>query len=268
MIERPSRFNQLLSEFLAGDPTPESEIAGRQRVIGALGGARRPASRTWPARRRCRPAAGSRRRRRARRSPRRRARRPCGGSATSIVIVSPSRTAAIGPPHAASGATWPAMKPRVAPEKRPSVSSATCSPSPSPDERRRDREHLAHAGAAGGPSLRITTTSPASIAPAVTAAIASSSHSKTRAGPSWWTRSWPASFTTRALGREVAAQDRQAAGLLHRVVERADDLLARRSPRAARASSPIVRPVTVCASSCRMPASSRRLATTPTPPAS
>ncbi len=28
MIERPSRFNELLSEFLAGDPTPESEIAG------------------------------------------------------------------------------------------------------------------------------------------------------------------------------------------------------------------------------------------------
>jgi len=28
MIERPTRFNRLLSEFLAGDPTPESEIAG------------------------------------------------------------------------------------------------------------------------------------------------------------------------------------------------------------------------------------------------
>ena len=28
MIERPSRFNELLSEFLAGDPTPESEIEG------------------------------------------------------------------------------------------------------------------------------------------------------------------------------------------------------------------------------------------------
>jgi pimeloyl-ACP methyl ester carboxylesterase len=28
MIERPSRFNALVSEFLAGDPTPESEIAG------------------------------------------------------------------------------------------------------------------------------------------------------------------------------------------------------------------------------------------------
>ena len=40
-------------------------------------------------------------------------------------MMSPSRTAAMGPPTKASGATWPAVKPRVAPEKRPSVSSAT-----------------------------------------------------------------------------------------------------------------------------------------------
>ena len=39
----------------------------------------------------------------------------------SKVMVSPSRTAAMGPPSWASGATWPAMRPRVAPEKRPSV---------------------------------------------------------------------------------------------------------------------------------------------------
>ena len=68
---------------------------------------------------------------------------------TSIVIMSPSWTAAIGPPTSASGATWPAMKPRVAPEKRPSVSSATSSPSPCADERGGDGEHLAHPGAAG-----------------------------------------------------------------------------------------------------------------------
>src|SRR2546422_10600834 len=34
--------------------------------------------------------------------------------------------------HPASGATWPIMKPCVAPEKRPSVTIATDSPSPSP----------------------------------------------------------------------------------------------------------------------------------------
>ena len=34
--------------------------------------------------------------------------------------------------RAASGATWPTMRPRVAPEKRPSVTSATDSPNPAP----------------------------------------------------------------------------------------------------------------------------------------
>ena len=67
----------------------------------------------------------------------------------SKVMVSPSRTAAMGPPSWASGATWPTMRPRVAPEKRPSVRSATVS-----REFRDaldgggDGEHLAHAGAA------------------------------------------------------------------------------------------------------------------------
>ncbi len=51
---------------------------------------------------------------------------------TSTTIVSPSRTCAIGPPRNASGATCPTINPWVAPEKRPSVISATSSPSPSP----------------------------------------------------------------------------------------------------------------------------------------
>ena len=53
-------------------------------------------------------------------------------AATSNSIVSPSRTIAIGPPRAASGVTCPAISPWVAPEKRPSVTSATWSPRPSP----------------------------------------------------------------------------------------------------------------------------------------
>jgi hypothetical protein len=53
-------------------------------------------------------------------------------ASTSIVMRSPSRSAASGPPRAASGATWPTISPRVAPEKRPSVTSATLSPSPAP----------------------------------------------------------------------------------------------------------------------------------------
>src|SRR5580765_2252382 len=50
----------------------------------------------------------------------------------SIVMMSPSRSSAIGPPSAASGPTWPMQKPRVAPEKRPSVMSATLPPVPCP----------------------------------------------------------------------------------------------------------------------------------------
>ena len=62
----------------------------------------------------------------------------------SNTIVSPSRSAAIGPPATASGATCPAIRPRVAPEKRPSVSSTTDSPRPAPTMRGRHRQHLGH----------------------------------------------------------------------------------------------------------------------------
>ena len=51
---------------------------------------------------------------------------------TSMTTGSPSWRAAMGPPTAASGATWPIMSPLVAPEKRPSVSRATDPPSPWP----------------------------------------------------------------------------------------------------------------------------------------
>src|SRR5262249_38893153 len=46
---------------------------------------------------------------------------------TSMRMTSPSCTRPIGPPSAASGQTWPTMKPCVAPLKRPSVTSATSS---------------------------------------------------------------------------------------------------------------------------------------------
>ena len=65
--------------------------------------------------------------------------------------MSPSRTAAIGPPRAASGATWPTINPRVAPEKRPSVISVTESPSPAPTIAAGDGQHLAHARTAARP---------------------------------------------------------------------------------------------------------------------
>ena len=78
---------------------------------------------------------------------------------------------------------WPAMKPRVAPEKRPSVSSATVSPRPSPTIAAVTASISRMPGPPAGPSLRITTTSPGLIWPDVTASIAASSPSKTRAGP-------------------------------------------------------------------------------------
>jgi len=46
------------------------------------------------------------------------------------VIISPFFNKAMGPPIAASGPTWPTQKPRVAPEKRPSVIRATFLPMP------------------------------------------------------------------------------------------------------------------------------------------
>ena len=62
----------------------------------------------------------------------------------SKTIVSPSRTAAIGPPCAASGATCPAIKPCVAPENRPSVSKRNGIAQSGADQRRGNAEHLAH----------------------------------------------------------------------------------------------------------------------------
>ncbi len=51
---------------------------------------------------------------------------------TSIVIASPSRTSAMGPPRAASGHTWPTKQPLLVPEKRPSVTIAADAASPRP----------------------------------------------------------------------------------------------------------------------------------------
>ena len=93
----------------------------------------------------------------------------------SIETVSPSRIAAIGPPTQASGATWPTISPREAPEKRPSVRRATVSPT-GPNDGARHTEHFARMpGPPSGPSYRITTTSPGLMRLAVTASIASSS---------------------------------------------------------------------------------------------
>ena len=117
-------------------------------------------------------------------------------------------------------------------------------------------------GPPAGPSLRMTTTSPAlDLAACVTAAIAASSPSNTRAGPAWWRRSWPASLTTQPSGARLPRRiARPPVGLIGSS-SGAHDLLALGLV-AASACSPIVWPVTVIASSCRRPASAGAGATT------
>ena len=80
------------------------------------------------------------------------------------------------------------------------------------DERRRDGEHLAHAGAAARPLVadHDHVVRPRS-APAVTAAIASSSHSNTRAGPAVARALVAGDLHDAALRGEVAAQDHEPA---------------------------------------------------------
>ena len=66
----------------------------------------------------------------------------------SIRTRSPSRTSANGPPTAASGETWPTQMPRVAPEKRPSVTSATFFAHLLAVDDGGHSEHFPHTGAA------------------------------------------------------------------------------------------------------------------------
>ena len=106
----------------------------------------------------------------------------------------------MGPPCAASGDTWPTMKPCVAPEKRPSVTSATSLPRPWPTSAAVTASISRMPGPPAGPSKRITTTSPARMARACTAAKAASSESNTRAVPSNDSRPWPASLTMQPSG--------------------------------------------------------------------
>ena len=236
MLERPAAFNALLEEFLgerarrsgrrshaavarsAQVTAPSAALADELRVLRQHAACSSACARRLVGR----DAARRSRRRRASTSMRRRV-------DVDRDLVAVARRAAIGPPRAASGATWPAMKPWVAPEKRPSVSSATCSPRPSPTIAAVTREHLAHAGAAGRALVADhDDVARAGSRRAVTAAIAASSPSNTRAGPRVAAALVAGELHDAAVGREVAAQDREAAGRLERVVERAHDVLAGR----------------------------------------
>ena len=118
------------------------------------------------------------------------------------------------------------MNPCVAPEKRPSVSSATESPRPWPDDRRGDREHLAHAGAARRALvadhddvvrldlLRLDRRE---------RLLLGLEHAR---GAAVLEPPVARQLHDTAVGREVPAQDREAAVRLQRIGERADHLLA------------------------------------------
>ena len=114
----------------------------------------------------------------------------------------------------------------MAPEKRPSVSSATESPSPSPTSAAVTASISRMPGPPAGPSLRITTTSPGWIDLAFTARerVLLALEDARRAAVLHALVA--GELHDAALGREVAAQDREAAGRLERVVQRPDDLLA------------------------------------------
>ena len=135
------------------------------------------------------------------------------------------------------------------------------------DDRRRDLEHLAHSGAAGwalvadhddvaGLDLLVLD--------GAKAVLLGLEHPRRARLPE---RSVPASFTTEPSGarlpRRIARPPSGFSGIGHR----ANDLLARAPRAASAASSPIVRPVTVIASACRIPASASRLRISGTPPA-
>ena len=106
----------------------------------------------------------------------------------SIVTTSPSQSAASGPPSAASGAMWPTISPRVPPEKRPSVSNATVSPSPAP-----------------------------------TIALVMPSISRIPGPPRG-----PSYLDDRTVGREIAAQNHEPTRRFERTVRRGDHDLSRR----------------------------------------
>ena len=170
-------------------------------------------------------------------------------SGISNRTTSPSRRAAIGPPRAASGATCPAISPRVAPEKRPSVMSATRVAEAGAHQCRRHGEHLAHAGPAARALVadRQRRRRIGSV-PERTAADAASSLSKTRARTRELSdgRTRPALTTAPSGARLPLRITRPPVGLIGFASGRTTccpDVST-----ASRASSPMVRPVTVMAS--------------------
>ena len=100
---------------------------------------------------------------------------------------------------------WPIRMPWLTPEKRPSVISATSSPSPRPCSWMVSITISGMPGPPTGPTLRTTMTVPGTISPARIAFIVSASDSKTRAVPrnSPFSRVLPDSFSRQLSGARL-----------------------------------------------------------------
>ena len=94
------------------------------------------------------------------------------------------------------GTTWPTTKPWVPPENLPSVIKATSFPNPAPIIAAVGFNISGIPGPPLGPSYLITTTSPLLTTPSAIPLFASYSLSKTLAGPSKKSPSFPVIFAT------------------------------------------------------------------------
>ena len=184
-----------------------------------------------------------------------------------MLMVSPSRTAAMGPPACASGATWPMAAPRVAPLKRPSVMSATSLSRPWPASIEVALSISGMPGAPLGPSPRMTTTEPSAMSRAAIAATASASLSNTRAGPECTSISSATapSLTTAPAGARLPKSTARPPVACHgsstgRMTESS-------RTRAFATASPTVPPATLSADPSMRPAAMRRFMTAWIPPA-
>ncbi len=145
-----------------------------------------------------------------------------------MTIVSPSWTAAIGPPRAASGATWPIISPCVPPENRPSVMSATESPRPSPTSAAVTLQHLLHAGAADRTLVADDDHVARLDLPVADGLVAVGLRIEDASRPAMLPSLVAGELHDAAFRGERAVQDGQPAGRLERRLDRANDRLAGR----------------------------------------
>ena len=181
--------------------------------------------------------------------------------------MSPSRSAASGPPSAASGTTWATMKPWVAPEKRPSVTRATELSRPAPASAAGHREHLLHPRPAHRPLVADDHHVAGLDLPLPHPGEGLVLGVEDPGGPAVGGLVVAGQLDDAASGGEVAAQDGDPAVGSDRLGRRAGTPPAPGSRGRAAAISARVRPSTLRASPWSRPRLSRRCISTASPPA-